>query len=106
MLYLLEMTEINGLIMSNYSIDEVSRDTGIGKDTLRKWESRYRYPTPLRDQQGRRSYSVEQVERLRVIKRLLDTGSRPGQLLTTAKSDWAAIESQDALHIDNEQPPA
>lgn len=63
------------------SIAAVERDTGIGKDTLRIWERRYGFPQPGRDAYGERSYSMDQVEKLRVIKRLLDQGHRPGRIV-------------------------
>ena len=56
------------------SIAAVERDTGIGKDTLRVWERRYGFPQPLRDAFGERVYPAEQVEHLRLIKRLMDQG--------------------------------
>jgi len=58
------------------SIAAVERDTGLSKDTLRVWEKRYGFPCPERDRQGERSYPIDQVERLRLIKRLLDVGHR------------------------------
>jgi len=63
------------------SIAAVERDTGIGKDTLRAWERRYGFPTPSRDQNDERTYPLEQVEKLRAIKRLLDLGHRPGRVV-------------------------
>jgi methanogenic corrinoid protein MtbC1 len=63
------------------SIAAVERDTGLGKDTLRVWERRYGFPRPLRDAFGERVYPAEQVEHLRLIKRLMDQGQRPGTLL-------------------------
>ena len=62
-------------------IADVERDTGIGKDTLRVWERRYLFPKPQRDELGDRLYPFDQVERLRVIRRLLDKGMRPGKVL-------------------------
>ena len=63
------------------SIAAVERDTGLGKDTLRVWERRYGFPQPLRDAFGERVYPAEQVEHLRLVKRLMDQGQRPGALL-------------------------
>ncbi len=71
-------------------IAAVERDTGIGKDTLRVWERRYGFPQPLRDADGDRVYPPEQVQRLRQIKRLLDRGMRPGQVVPL---DVAALEA-------------
>jgi DNA-binding transcriptional MerR regulator/methylmalonyl-CoA mutase cobalamin-binding subunit len=62
-------------------ISAVERDTGISKDTLRIWERRYGFPTPLRDANGERVYAHSQVTRLRLIKRLLDAGHRPGKIV-------------------------
>ena len=63
------------------SIAAVERDTGIGKDTLRVWERRYGFPTPGRDANDERTYPMPQVEKLRVIKRLMDQGHRPGRIV-------------------------
>ncbi len=63
------------------SIAAVERDTGLSKDTLRVWERRYGFPVPERDNFGERAYPLEQIEKLRIIKRLLDTGHRPGRIV-------------------------
>lgn len=63
------------------SIAAVERDTGLSKDTLRVWERRYGFPRPDRDAAGERAYPLVQVEKLRIVKRLLDAGHRPGQVV-------------------------
>lgn len=63
------------------SIAAVERDTGLSKDTLRVWERRYGFPVPARDACGERAYPIDQVERLRIIKRLMDAGHRPGRIV-------------------------
>jgi DNA-binding transcriptional MerR regulator len=63
------------------SIAAVERDTGLSKDTLRVWERRYGFPQPSRDASGERVYPREQVDKLRVLKRLLDQGHRPGKIV-------------------------
>ncbi len=63
------------------SIAAVERDTRLSKDTLRVWERRYGFPSPQRDGLGERAYTLEQVEKLRVVKRLLDAGHRPGRIV-------------------------
>lgn len=62
------------------SIAAVERDVGLPKDTLRAWERRYGFPQPRRDAQGERAYPLAQVEKLRVLKQLVDAGHRPGQV--------------------------
>ena len=64
-----------------WSIAAVHRDTGLSKDTLRVWERRYGFPQPGRDAADERLYPAEQVERLRLIRRLLDAGHRPGRVV-------------------------
>lgn len=63
------------------AIGAVERDTGLSKDTLRVWERRYGFPQPKRDAFGERVYSAADVDKLRVIKRLLDRGHRPGKII-------------------------
>lgn len=63
------------------SISDVERETGVPKETLRVWERRYAFPQPERDRNGERVYPVPQVQRLRLVKRLLDLGYRPGKVM-------------------------
>jgi len=63
------------------SIATVERETGFSKDTLRVWERRYGFPRPARDSNDERVYPGDQVERLRVIRRLMDAGFRPGKIV-------------------------
>lgn len=63
------------------NIAGAERATGLSKDTLRVWERRYGFPTPQRDASGERLYSGDQIERLRLLKRLVDAGERPGRLM-------------------------
>lgn len=73
------------------SIADVERDTGLSKDTLRVWERRYGFPRPRRDSLGERSYPLAQVEKLRVIKRLMDAGQRPGRLVSRPIAELRAL---------------
>ena len=75
------------------NISAVERDTGLSKDTLRIWERRYGFPRPSRDQNGDRTYTREQVEKLRLIKRLLDKGHRPGKIIGLDDGELAELAS-------------
>src|SRR5688500_10173666 len=79
------------------SISAVERDTGLSKDTLRVWERRYGVPEPLRDGNGERVYPVSQVERLRLIRRLMDRGHRPGKIISLSLQDLTDLGSR-SLH--------
>jgi DNA-binding transcriptional MerR regulator len=70
-----------------FNIAAAERDTGLSKDTLRVWERRYGFPNPKRDTSGERLYSSQEIEQLRVLKRLVDAGERPGQLMTLSMAE-------------------
>ncbi len=69
------------------NIAGAERATGLSKDTLRVWERRYGFPQPDRDASGERLYPAEQIERLRLLKRLIDAGERPGRLMALSQDD-------------------
>lgn len=83
-----------------WSISDVERETGLGKDTLRVWERRYGFPAPLRDALGERAYPDDQLNRLRMIRRLLDADHRPGKVVSLP------LEAlQDLLSVQNARDP-
>lgn len=85
------------------SIAAVERDTGIGKDTLRVWERRYGFPAPRRDANDERTYPIAQVEKLRVIKRLMDQGHRPGRIVAQSM-DALQHMSRGEASLQSSQP--
>lgn len=62
-----------------YPIRAVSRLTGLSVDTLRAWERRYAAVTPVRDERGR-TYSSEDVERLKILAQLVGQGHAIGRI--------------------------
>ena len=78
-------------------ISAVERETGLSKEVLRKWESRYGFPAPLRDENGERVYPPEQVTRLRLIKRLMDRGMRPSKLVGQSSEKLMAAATPSAV---------
>ena len=79
-----------------YSITEIERETGISRDTLRVWERRYGFPTPLRNQRSERLYNSEQLNRLRLLKQLLDSGLRPGKIIRLDDQQLRQLTAQPA----------
>ena len=77
-------------------IGAVERDTGLSKDTLRMWERRYAFPKPERDRHGERVYSPAQVQKLRLIKRLMALGYRPGKIIGQSLEELEALGSAGA----------
>ncbi|HRD67856.1 MAG TPA: MerR family transcriptional regulator [Candidatus Competibacter sp.] len=82
------------------TIAAVERDTGLSKDVLRMWERRYGFPTPGRDANGNRLYCDEQVERLRMIKRLLDQGYRPRNVVNASTDDLKSLIARRSKPAD------
>jgi DNA-binding transcriptional MerR regulator/methylmalonyl-CoA mutase cobalamin-binding subunit len=80
---------------TNFSIAAVERETRLSKDVLRVWERRYGFPQPVRDANGERCYPAEQVDRLRLMKRLMDQGHRPGSLAALADRELAALATPE-----------
>lgn len=72
-------------------IAAVERDTGLSKDTLRVWERRYDFPQPQRDANGERVYPQDQVDKLRLLKRLMDQGHRPGKIAACSMEQLQAL---------------
>jgi DNA-binding transcriptional MerR regulator len=59
----------------HFSIQTVSKITGINPHTIRAWEKRYQTVTPLRHENGRRIYLKEHVEKLSLIQSILQHGA-------------------------------
>ncbi len=73
------------------SISAVERDCGLAKDTLRVWERRYGFPNPLRDHHDERLYPADQVVTLRLIRRLVEAGHRPGKIVGRPDKDLTEL---------------
>jgi methylmalonyl-CoA mutase cobalamin-binding subunit len=85
------------------SISAIERDTGLSKDTLRVWERRYGFPVPERDVFGERAYSTEQFEKLRVIKRLMNRGHRPGRVVAQTLPELLSLEAKGASELESDR---
>jgi len=60
---------------------EIERETGFGIGQLRKWRQRYGFPPMGATADGKAAYSRKTVDQLLLIKRLLEAGLRPGQVV-------------------------
>jgi DNA-binding transcriptional MerR regulator/methylmalonyl-CoA mutase cobalamin-binding subunit len=90
------MSEFGQASRPTVGIAAVERDTGLTKDTLRVWERRYGFPQPDRDAFGQRAYTPQDVDKLRVIRRLLDAGHRPGRIVAMPLAQLRALSQTDA----------
>ncbi len=84
----------------DFSIGTVSRLTGISQHTLRVWERRYKAVESGRSEGGQRLYSNEDVERLTLLKALVDRGDRIGQI---ASENTDALRARMATYQDHSQ---
>ena len=72
--------------MKGLAIKEVAERTGIAAATIRMWEQRYGFPEPERTPSGYRMYSEEDVDALRRVSTLRDTGLSVPAALERAKA--------------------
>lgn len=84
---------------TTFTIAAVERDTRLSKDVLRAWEKRYGFPAPGRDANGERCYTTDDVERLRLMSRLIDQGYRPGTLVRLSAAELAALPPRRSLRL-------
>lgn len=82
----------NGKISTvSIPIKAVEKETGVSKELLRMWERRYGFPAPVRDKNNDRMYPQSQVERLRIVRRLIDAGFRPGKIINLSLDELKAL---------------
>ena len=84
------MTASHDLVL----IRVVKKETGLPKDILRIWEKRYGFPLPERTELGERLYDPSQTERLKAVKKLVDSGVRPGSVIKLGDAELAAIAAR------------
>ncbi|MCK6536243.1 MAG: MerR family transcriptional regulator [Polyangiaceae bacterium] len=85
-----------------HRIGAVARLTGISTHALRVWERRYGTLKPERSGGGDRLYTDGDVQRLRLIKRLLGLGHGIGDV---ARLPAPELEKLVALHHEPEEEP-
>ena len=71
----------------SYRIKTVEMLSGISRNTITAWERRYNLLSPTRDDSGYRSYSEDDVQKLRRIKALLDQGYQIGDVIPMVQNE-------------------
>lgn len=85
---------------------ELERETGFSKDLLRKWRSRYGFPNPLTGARGESGYSKEQIAQLHLIRRLMNAGFRPIQVVGKPLAELERlVEAMGCGPADSGEPP-
>jgi DNA-binding transcriptional MerR regulator len=89
------MAQIDLLDKIGLNIDQVSQMTGVKKTTLRYWEKEFsEYLKPVRTDSKRRQYSLEEVEKVAVLK----------QLIEEEKYKSAGVRLKLGLNVGSTQP--
>lgn len=83
----------------------VERETGGPKDTLRIWERRYAFPTPIRSSTGRREYSGSDLIKLRLLKRLIDRRHRPRTIVSQPADALRALLENSTAGVNRATRP-
>ena len=83
-----------------YKIGTVARLTGIDAMTLRNWERRYGVVIPSRGNGRQRAYAPEDVDRLRWLKKTVDSGLSAGEAHALLR------QRLDAGRLDDSAPRA
>ena len=70
-------------MQSNFLVpaSEIELETGLGKELLRKWRQRYGFPQLETGEDGKVGYSRKSIQLLLLIKRLIEGGFRPAQIV-------------------------
>lgn len=84
-----------------YRAGTAARMAGLPVETLRVWERRYQISDTQRSSHGQRLYSAEQVERLGLLKRLVDQGHGIGLLASLSYQQLQSMLEQ----YTSAQPP-
>jgi MerR family transcriptional regulator, light-induced transcriptional regulator len=66
--------------MKMYNINSVSKLTGLTAFVIRAWEKRYNAVIPQRTETNRRVYSDEDIEKLKLLKDVVDSGNNIGSV--------------------------
>jgi MerR family transcriptional regulator, light-induced transcriptional regulator len=64
----------------SYRIGDVARYVGVSTHALRAWERRYGTVDPQRTPGGSRLYDAAQIDRLKTLKELTDSGHSIGEV--------------------------
>jgi DNA-binding transcriptional MerR regulator len=76
-----------------YPLKAAAHLTGLSPEVIRAWERRYGVVEPLRTPGGTRRFRAADLERLRLVKAVVDEGHRIGQV---ARLDPAELERRAA----------
>jgi MerR family transcriptional regulator, light-induced transcriptional regulator len=87
-----ERTESGG---PAHPIGVVARRSGLTPEVIRVWERRYGVVEPRRGEGGRRRYTDDDVERLRLLGQATESGRRISQVAGLSTAELRALVAED-----------
>jgi DNA-binding transcriptional MerR regulator/methylmalonyl-CoA mutase cobalamin-binding subunit len=87
-----------------HPIGVVARRTGVPPDLLRAWEKRYQAVVPVRTETGRRLYNDEDIQRLRLMKRLIEGKRRISDVARMSLAELTELLGEDVRETVSEHP--
>lgn len=88
------MADPSELQVPRFPVRMVADRTGLSPHVLRAWERRYGVVSPSRSEGGQRLYSMEDIERLRRLRRLTERGHAIGRIASLSLDALAALEQE------------
>jgi DNA-binding transcriptional MerR regulator/methylmalonyl-CoA mutase cobalamin-binding subunit len=90
-------TQGSGSSTPRHPIGVVARRTGLKPDLIRAWERRYGAVEPGRSETRRRFYSDEDIERLLLLRRVVNTGRGISQVAGLSNAELEALIQTEPL---------
>jgi MerR family transcriptional regulator, light-induced transcriptional regulator len=87
-----------------HPIRVVARRTGLTAHVIRAWEKRYGAVEPKRTETNRRVYSLEDIERLALLRRATLAGRSIGQIATLPMDELRALVEEDEAAARSVEP--
>ncbi|MGD9309026.1 MAG: MerR family transcriptional regulator [Desulfosarcina sp.] len=87
------------------SIGYVSAQTGLSTHVLRAWERRYQAVTPQRTPTGRRLYASTDIDRLHLLKRLIQMGYSISRVAGMSVAELLKLAETDAKSAAGHRQP-
>jgi len=88
-----------------HPIQVAAKRTGLTPEVLRVWEKRYGAVRPARTATGRRAYSDEDIERLRLLRQATLAGRRVGEVAGLSTGALGELVREDERE-ERQAPPA
>lgn len=89
------MAVISDSAFGRHPIRVVARRTGLKPDLIRAWERRYEAVVPERDDDNRRTYSDEDIERLVLLRSAVEAGRTIGAVARLDTDELRRLAAED-----------